>query len=274
MSLEQVLAEAEKAAESAIKTAASVASAARRVKKAASGGAFSGRATIKGGVEDAKKALENLQQQVRLLEAAAGRADAWPPEADDQPSFKESYTAELRSLAEAKDLSIREQDGVLVSFPTVVRVAQDDRSLQIDQKKINTIRPSRVIDILKDSKKKVSRNRPEPFLKAIYLVYDDLLSYQPQGTLANGLRTVVPLRRIYEHFTALPSSRKDYSKIDFARDLYLLESQGPKQFKKGAKFISVSFPASTGARGRADISFAGPDGYERKYYGIQFDEGL
>ena len=69
--------------------------------------------------------------------------------------------------------------------------------------------------------------------------------------------------------TALPGTARDYDRSDFARDLYILDSEGPHTSRKGAE---VSFPSSTGTRRRsADLfSFVGPDGDSVEYYGIRF----
>ena len=79
------------------------------------------------------------------------------------------------------------------------------------------------------------------------------------------------LARIYEIFTSLPGSSREYDKTEFARSLYFLESDGPTHTKSGAR---VAFPASTGTRSaKGTFPFVGPDGQVIAYYGIQFSGG-
>ena len=79
---------------------------------------------------------------------------------------------------------------------------------------------------------------------------------------------VVPLDNIYKLMTALPGAARDYDRSDFARDLYILDSKGPRETRNGSE---VSFPSSTGTRiSRNLFSFVGPDGNSEEYYGIRF----
>ena len=72
---------------------------------------------------------------------------------------------------------------------------------------------------------------------------------------------MVRLDRIYNLFTGLPGTRRDYGLLDFARDLYSLETSEVKAVRAGA---SVSFPASTGTKNpRGTISFIGQNGENR-----------
>ena len=81
------------------------------------------------------------------------------------------------------------------------------------------------------------------------------------------------MSRIYELLTGLPGTAREYGLLDFARDLYSLESSGVRDVRLGrdGTVARVSFPASTGTRSaRGTISFVGPDGETVIYYGIQF----
>ncbi len=81
---------------------------------------------------------------------------------------------------------------------------------------------------------------------------------------------MVPLSRIYKLITALPGVSRDYDRTDFARDIYTLDAEGPRQTRRGR---IVSFPASTGTRRRIDIfSFVAPNGENHEYYGIKFSD--
>ena len=82
---------------------------------------------------------------------------------------------------------------------------------------------------------------------------------------------VIRLESMYRLFTGLPGSGRDYSLLDFARDLYAVQESGVREVRAGAR---VSFPASTGTRSaRGAISFIGPSGETVLFYGIQFTGG-
>ena len=48
----------------------------------------------------------------------------------------------------------------------------------------------------------------------------------------------MPLDRIYRLFTSLPGSSREYDRTDFARDLYILDTNGPKRTKQGPPCLS------------------------------------
>lgn len=265
---EQALGEATKASEAATKSASEVAKATRRARKAALNGDVSSLARCP---EDLARTLDSLRRSVATLERAIECAAVWPGTAEDgQPSFGERYSAELRDAADADGLGIHERDGALISYPTVLRVGSD-RSIMIDQKKIRTLRPSLVIGLLRDGQARLGRYKPERFIEALYFVYEDILKDQKKTVFGGGSIPPMPLSRIYKHLTALPGASRDYTKTDFARDLYILDANGPKRAKRG-KGPKVSFPSSTGTREKGYFSFVGPDGFEAKYYSVHFEE--
>ena len=267
-SFEEALAEATDAANVALKSAAEVAKSARKARKAALDGDVSALGRCP---KDLAKTVDDLRRSVAVLEQSVNCAATWPATVGDgQDSFRDRYTTELREAATADGLGIHERDGALISFPTVVRV-DSDRSLMIDQKRIRTLRPSRVVGLLRDGQARLGRYKPERFLDALYFVYEDIVKDQRKSTLAIGSIPPMPLSRIYRHLTALPGASRDYTKTDFARDLYILDSTGPKRAKRG-KGPRVSFPSSTGTREKGYFSFVGPDGFEAKFYGIHFEE--
>ena len=114
-----------------------------------------------------------------------------------------------------------------------------------------------------------SRFRPQPFLESLYRAYLALSQSDTADRLKlGGVGQVIRLDRIYNLFTGLPGAQREYSQLDFARDLYSLENSGVNEARSGDR---VSFPASTGTRNPGGtISFVGPNGETVLYYGIQF----
>ena len=64
-----------------------------------------------------------------------------------------------------------------------------------------------------------------------------------------GQSGTVRLLELYELLTLLPGQAREYSRQEFARDVYLLEQSGTTTTRKGHR---VRFPASTGTRRSGD----------------------
>ena len=70
--------------------------------------------------------------------------------------------------------------------------------------------------------------------------------------------------------TLLPGAAREYSRQEFARDIYLLDRGGVTTTRRG---YVVSFPASTGARAGAAMRVVTESGQEKVYYGLAFSPG-
>ena len=262
-SFERAFGETESAADSTITSAGELTRLARQLKKAAREGNIT---AVKRCQDRLGAALESLTQAT----AEAGRS--WPFEAGAEEEYlNNGYAAELRAAAAELGLNIHERDGRLVSHPSIVRIIPRDRAVRIDKKKVSAIRPSHLAGILLQNQNKPVRFQSGRFLEALYAVYSDLVRVESPGRLVErGPGPVMRLDRIYKMFTSLPGTGRDYTTVDFARDLYQLETSGPQKTRSGAV---VDFPASAGTRsGRGVYSFVGPEGQEIQYYGIRFVE--
>lgn len=262
-SFEQAFSDTERAAEAARKSAANVVSQAKALVKAARVGNVAG---IKRGQEKLEEALSVLRQDV------ANAGSCWPfTEEKETRLFDEGYAAELQGVAAEKGLDIYERDKDLISYPSILRFLPTECAVRVDRKKVSTVRPSYLVDLLLKNQGKSSSFSSGQFLHALYDVYTDVVKDPSSGLAQGGSGRVVPLARIYKLMTALPGVARGYGRSDFARDLYILESKGPRCAKNGA---AVSFPASTGTKWRSSdlFSFVGPDGHTVQYYGIRFSE--
>ena len=257
-SFEQACHDTETAAASTLKSATELAKLARSLQKAAKEGNV---AAIKRTASRLDDALQALRQEV------ANAVATWPFEDGAEADYlREHYAGELQSTAEKHGLAIYERDDRLISYPSIVRIFPGDHAIGIDKKKVSTLRPSYLAQILVNNQKKQPRFRSEAFLESLYKVYSQFAD--PADLLK---APVMPLARIYEIFTSLPGSSREYDKTEFARSLYFLESNGPSHTRSGAR---VSFPSSTGTRSaRGTFPFVGPDGQVITYYGIQFSGG-
>lgn len=252
---ERAFSDTEEAAVSTLRAVKDVGKLAKALQKAAREGNIG---AIKRECSRLDPTLDSLKEEVSNAVAI------WPFKDEEEEAYlRDHYADELRKIAAEKGLDLRERDGMLISHPSIVRVLPGDRAVRIDKSKKATLRPSRLTEILVEQQKKPPRFRSDAFLKSLYEMYV-LLAKVKQGT-------VIPLAMIYEAFTSCPGSKRDYSKIDFARDIYFLEQSGTLFTRSGYR---VSFPSSTGLKKAKDtFSFVGPDKQVVTYYGIQFSGG-
>ena len=250
--LEGALAATESDAEAASRAVAAVA---REIKRARS-------AAAQGSIRDLQKALvaadqlgEALRDSVRALRSG------W---SFDERAYLESgsYTAELLAVAGERGVRLFEQDERILSYPSVVRVIAADAALEVDRKRERRIRPSVVAEHLRTLQRSQPRFRAEPFLESLHRAYRLGLAEQDRPAGAT-----LRLLDLYQILTMLPGQRQEYSKQEFARDVYLLDESEAKETREGAR---VSFPAATGTKASGTISTVTRDGELKIYYGIAF----
>ena len=264
-SFERAFCDTESAADSTIQSAGELTKLARQLKKAAKDGNIT---AIKRNQEKLRDALEVLNQRATSAEQSWQFSDQ-----EEDEYLRNGYAAELRRAASEQGLEIHERDGRMISHPSIVSILPGGRAVRIDKKKVSTIRPSHLVSILIHNQKKPGRFPAARFLEAVYAVYRDLVNLESSGQhMERVWWPVVPLGSIYKMFTSLPGASRDYTAMDFARDIYQVETSGLTKTKSGA---TVSFPAATGTRsGRGVLSFVGPEGQEIKYYGVRFVEAV
>ena len=258
---EDGFAAAEKAADSVLKTLGDVSKLARQIQRDARAGNI---AAIRRGTGRLRESLSLIQQEV------SNAAEAWPFTPEEERSYLEQdYAEELRQEASKMGLQLFERDGRLIAHPSVVRVLPGERALRIDRGRSSSIRPTKIVAELEKLQTRPLRSNPQQFLELLYADYMDKALPGTADRLKLGeVGQVIQLNRIYESLTRLPEVRREYGRLDFARQLYNVETSGIQHVSSGAR---VSFPASTGTRNpRGTFSFVRPDGEPVVYYGIQF----
>ncbi len=105
---------------------------------------------------------------------------------------------------------------------------------------------------------------PESFLLILFDAYSQVVENRA-GDIQD-FAPVVPLVDVYSRVTSSEEWSKDYSRQEFARDIYRLHISGVDTTEDGAK---VSFPISRGVRGKT-LTTTNETGGEVRYYGIRF----
>jgi hypothetical protein len=220
-----------------------------------------------GNLREIRSALEAAEQVVTALQEQMARTVAgW--DLDDAAYLRSGgYVRELLDTAARARLAIYEQDDRLYCYPSLVRVLSAERTLLIDRSRDRRLRPSIVVQHLRNLQDRPPRFKPEAFLESLFKAYRALV--QGHGSAARrDPGPVERLARIYELLTLLPGQSRDYSSHEFARDLYLLDRSGTTETRDG--FV-VSFPSSTGTRSPGGVILAITEtGEERRYWGIAF----
>ncbi|MGI8758594.1 MAG: hypothetical protein ACR2K0_04740 [Acidimicrobiales bacterium] len=251
-SLERSLEMLERDADAAVKSLSAALRQAKKAKAAAASGLF----------RDLRQALD---ASVRLAEEATSAArevrDGWT--FDEQAHFASgAYAKEVLAVAAEEGLQAFEADERILSYPAIVAVSASDTTVVIDKKKERRARPSVLVGILKALQARPPKFRPEAFLESLAVAYD--LALAGKGGRPGATATLVDIYRI---LTVLPGSGRDYTKQEFARDLYLLDQSEKVRAKDGR---TMSLPASALTRGSGMFTTVTRSGQEKVYAGISF----
>jgi hypothetical protein len=227
-----------------------VASLSRRLKKL-SGAAHAG------DLREIAKGLGDINEFAAAAQDAIGKLVFG---FDEESYFPDGFLGEIVKASHAAGMRMFALDGKLYCYPLLVRVKAAERAVQIGKKTERGVRPSHLLAKLRAMQTRPARFKPESFLELLYRVWKRCVE---------GDQRVVPLTEIYGLLTLMPGSAKDYTREEFARDLYLLDRSGVNRNRDG---YVMSLPASTGTRNAAaTLVCIAEDGSEKRYYGIGFE---
>jgi len=255
--LEAALAALEQDVEGAARTAAAAVRAIKALQKAVKQGELR---KLNSAIATGNQAVKALSQQF------ANTEDGWTFDAEGYLSSG-AFSRELIESARKQRVSIFEQDERLYCYPSLIRVLPGEQCVRIDKVKEARLRPSVLATHLKEIQQRPVRFRPEAFLESLYEAYRRLNAPQRGALVRTG--RVVRLLEIYNLLTILPGQAREYTKAEFARDIYLLDRSGVTKTRNGAV---VDFPTSASAKSpSATIRVITENGREKTYYGISFD---
>jgi hypothetical protein len=208
----------------------------------------------------------------RALDAAAGIADELAQRLKDLRAsydFDESsymasgeYAKELLALASERGLAMFEEDERLLCYPSLIRVLPSDSAVAIDRRRERRLRPSVLIGLLGAAQQRPPKFRAEQFMQSLVDAYD--LAVARAGKKPDA---VVRLIDIWSVLTLLPGQAKEYTKPEFARDLYLLDQSGCRQAKDGR---AMRLHASSGTRTPGTLTTVARTGQQQLYWGVSF----
>jgi hypothetical protein len=253
--LEDAFARAEAEADGAVRASAAVTRELKRARGAAAAG----------NVRDLRRSLQAAATAVAELDAAVAAVSSGYAVDESQLLSSGAYAKELLAVAGEAGVAMFEEDDRLLCYPSIVRVLAGDLALEIDRKKVRTLRPSAVVAQLARAQQAGPRFRPEPFLASLLGGYDHVVARQGKQPGA-----VVRLLDVYAVLTLLPGQAREYTKPEFARDLYLLDQTGVREVDSTGR--QLRWAASTGTRQAGVLSTVAKSGQQQRYWGIAFAE--
>ncbi|HTF10674.1 MAG TPA: hypothetical protein VK659_21130 [Asanoa sp.] len=247
------------ATERAVDAALRGATASVRELKRALGAARSGH------VRDLRKSLTAARDAAgALADDTRGLADGF--DFDEQAYLSSGgYVKELLAEAEARGLSIVEDDDRLLCYPSLLRILPGDAAVEVDKVRDRRLRPSVLVTALARAQERGPRFKAETFLDSLRSAYELLVS-----SAATRADAVVRLVDIWSALTMLPGQRSQYSKQEFARDLYLLDQSGVTSTPRSRR--TLRWAASTGTKGAGTLITVARNGQQQRYWGVSFTE--
>ncbi|HXI13805.1 MAG TPA: hypothetical protein VNM92_14350 [Thermoanaerobaculia bacterium] len=254
--LEGWLAQTETAVDGLLKTAAASVSALKRLQKA----------SRVGDLRELKRALSTSDDVISALRIQYQSAKREAETFDDETFLaSQDFVKELKGACDRAGVKLYEQDDRLFCYPSVVRIYPADKSIGLGKTKSRAIRPTRVAKELAAAQNQPPNFKADAFLEALFNAFSYVSGSRTTEPVSGR---VIPLAEIYEIMTLLPGQSKEYSQIEFTRDIYSLDKSGRDRTKKDWR---VSFPASTGTKSAGKmLQIVTEKGEEKKYYGLSF----
>jgi hypothetical protein len=255
-SLEDALQAVERDADAAIKSLGAALKAAKKAKSAAALGQ-----------------IRDLEQAMDAATALAGQAAesvgdiraGWQFDVGGWFASGE-YAKELLASAAEAGVKAFESDERILCYPVIVQVSASDATIVVDKQKDRRIRPSVVVRHLDALQERPPKFKPESFMESLAAAYDYVVA-------AKGLRpgTAAKLVDVHRVLTLLPGAARDYTRQEFARDMYLLDQSGVVTAKDGRH---MSLPASALTRGSGVLTTVTRAGQTKVYAGVAFTGGI
>lgn len=220
------------------------------------------RSAVAGGqVRDLRRVLAAAVEAAESLAAAVKEAEASYSFDETDHLASGAYARELLDAAAAAGLVMVEDDDRLLCYPSLVRVLSGDAALDIDRRRERRLRPGVVVGVLAAAQARPPKGKSAALLESLAAAYELLAERQDRPD------PVLRLDALWQVLTMLPGAARDYSKPEFARDLYLLDQSGTVTTRSGR---TLRFHASSGTRGAGVLTTVAKTGQQQRYWGVSF----
>jgi hypothetical protein len=248
--------------EAALATTAELVSEAQRAASAAASELKRASASsATGSVRDLRRALDAALKASEVLSQAA--RDARESYQLDETEYLASggYLTELLAEAAERGVAMHAEDERLLCYPSLIRVLPADAAIEVDRRRDKRLRPSVVIERLAAAQNSPPRFKAPPFLESLAGAYEVLAASQDKPD------PVLRLDAVWGVLTLLPGQARDYTRSEFARDLYLLDQSRVMTTKAGRR---LRWHASSGTRGTGVLTTVAKSGQQQRYWGVSF----
>jgi hypothetical protein len=252
--LEEALQATERDADAAIRALGAALKAAKKAKSAAAVGQ----------IRDLQQAMEAaVGLAAEATEVVGDLRAQWRFDVGDWIASGQ-YAKELLASAAEAGVQAFESDERILCYPAIVQVSATDATVVVDKQKDRRVRPSVVVRHLAALQERPPKFKSEAFIETLAAAYDFVVG-------AKGLRSGAPAKLVDVHrvLTLLPGSARDYTRQEFARDLYLLDQSGYVDAKDGRR---MSLPASAMTRSGPTLTTVARSGQTKVYAGLAFTE--
>jgi hypothetical protein len=221
-----------------------------------------------GNLKDIKKNNDSIDQAIQLLvEKFSATKESWAFDEDEYFSGRE-FLDEIQEFSQELGINLYELDNRLFCYPCIIRLLAGDRAVAIDKTREKRIRPSFLVEHLKSLQNKPVKFKSEAFLESLHDAYVICIQKKDKSLMDCGLD--IPLIDIYNLFTLLPGQSKEYSKQEFARDIYLLDQSNIMVTKNGLK-MKLEGSTLSKSPGKC-LTIVTKSGQEKKYGTIAFSK--
>jgi len=225
------------------------------------------KAVVNGNVRD----IEKLRSQARSAQETARQcAETIAPLTFDAAAYltpEGAFIPELQAAAERAGVNMSVRDGIIFCYPVLLQLEPELSAIRIEKRLEPNIRPEVLAAQLKKIQSREPKSRPDRFIEALFEAYEFARAKRRLDAYID-----IPLTQIYQVLTLLPGVDKDYTILDFTRDIYFLDLSGLNETKKG---FHMDLTASTVSRERSAkiLKFVTRDGYEKEFAAIKFTAG-
>jgi hypothetical protein len=214
-----------------------------------------------GSIRELRRALDAAVTASRELATAAQEAQEAYQLNESDYMASGGYAKELLAEAAAQGVGMYEEDERLLCYPSLIRLLAADAVIEVDRRRDKRLRPSVVIAALAAAQGRPPRFKADAFMESLLAAYELLAAREAKPD------PVLRLDAIWGVLTLLPGQSRDYTRPEFARDLYLLD-QSPVSTSKSGR--SLRWHASSGTRGAGVLTTVAKSGQQQRYWGASF----
>lgn len=190
---------------------------------------------LKSWVRDISAMRSLLQEQETLLASMQEQVDNFEIRAYvENGDFAEQMLAYCDNLG----VDVKGDFPSYEMFPFRVRVDVENLDLYLDRKRVQCLRPSAFVQVVKTNRDKLLRASfdPRTFIKELAAAYDLALLKQNQGKSQSASAADIYLKNLYNYLTPMRRFRREYDQQSFAFDLARLYSSDLHNTDDGRQF--------------------------------------